>query len=200
MPKENIVRFYRIGFGLLVIVAIIGQFFYKHPANLTQFINFFSYFTILSNIFAASVFLLLGFGVKTIFGIKVENLRLPAVVYMAITGIVVLVLLEKYAGLGLTLPWVSDILHRLMPVVLFADWLINPPKKKIADKAGFWLLLFPWAFAAYTLWRGPIVNWYPYPFLDPADVNCYFGVFVYVLGISLGTFVFSEIIIFLGNA
>ncbi len=29
-----------------------------------------------------------------------------------------------------------------------------------------WLSL-PGAFLAYSLIRGPIVNWYPYPFLDP---------------------------------
>jgi hypothetical protein len=199
MPRESIVRIYRLGFALLVFVAVVAQFIYKQPTTLTLVINFFSYFTILSNLFAASVLLLLGFGAKTIFGVSVERLRLPAVVYMAVTGIVVLVLLEKYAGLGLTLPWVSDVLHRLMPVVLFADWLINPPKKKISLKAGFWLLLFPWIFVVYTLWRGPSVNWYPYPFLNPADVNGYFGVFMYVLGISAGTFVFSEVIILLGN-
>jgi hypothetical protein len=29
-----------------------------------------------------------------------------------------------------------------------------------------WFLIFPVGYAAYTLIRGPGVNWYPYPFID----------------------------------
>ena len=28
-------------------------------------------------------------------------------------------------------------------------------------------LVFPLGYTAYTLARGPVVDWYPYPFLDP---------------------------------
>jgi hypothetical protein len=29
-----------------------------------------------------------------------------------------------------------------------------------------WSVLFPLAWLAYTLLRGPVVTWYPYPFID----------------------------------
>lgn len=199
MPGKKFVALYRLCFALLVVIAISAQFLYKHPSNPTQLVNFFSYFTILSNIFAATVFLLLGFGVRKVLRVSVASLRLPAVVFMAITGIVVLVLLEKYASLALTLPWVGIVLHRIMSVVVFLDWLIVPPAKKIRYRDGFWLLTFPLAYAGYTLWRGPLVGWYPYPFLDPQVVGSYQVVFLYIAGISIGTLLFSQFVIFVGN-
>ncbi len=193
-------KLYRLFFGLLILVAITAQFVYKQPQNINSLVDFFSYFTILSNLLAAVVFLCLATGRKTFLGVTIEALRPAVVVYMVITGIVVLVLLEKYSSLALMLPWAGDVLHKITPIVFFADWLLHPPKKNIKYAAVFYWLIFPLVFVVYSLLRGPWVgNWYPYPFLDPNDVNGYWGVCKYVALIYIGAFVIAQLVIFSGN-
>ena len=53
-----------------------------------------------------------------------------------------------------------------MPVVLVADWLIDPPRHRLSFRIGLAWLLYPLAYLVYTLIRGARVDWYPYPFLD----------------------------------
>ena len=50
-------------------------------------------------------------------------------------------------------------------------------------------LVYPVAYGAYSLIRGPIVDWYPYPFLDPR-VHGYpyvtvMMIFVAIVGLAL---------------
>jgi hypothetical protein len=57
--------------------------------------------------------------------------------------------------------------HRLTPLVFAADWLIDPPRRPVAFPRALAWMIFPLLYLPYTLVRGPIVGWYPYPFLDP---------------------------------
>ena len=50
--------------------------------------------------------------------------------------------------------------------------------------AAVWIV-FPAAFAAYSLVRGAIVDWYPYLFLDPTE-HSYLGVTIGILVIGAG--------------
>ncbi len=43
--------------------------------------------------------------------------------------------------------------------------------------------IFPLLYLAYTLIRGAIVGFYPYPFLNPAHTEGYFGVALYCVAI-----------------
>ncbi|MGC2374632.1 MAG: Pr6Pr family membrane protein [Solirubrobacteraceae bacterium] len=126
--------------------------------------DYFSYFTELSNLFAAAMFL---YGAVRPAGTRsrtVELLRGAAVVYMLTTGIVYAVLLS---GQDVTYPWVNTIVHRMMPVAVALDWAIDPPRVRLRVRETILWLSFPLAYVAYTLARGAIVNWYPYFFVDP---------------------------------
>ena len=58
--------------------------------------------------------------------------------------------------------------HRLIPVVVVADWLLEPARHRLPLwVAGAWLA-YPAAWFAFTLVRGAAVDWYPYPFVDVA--------------------------------
>ena len=68
----------------------------------------------------------------------------------------------------------------------------GPLPKRIAVGGGKGLLvtlfilgaLFPLAWVAYSLVRGALIDWYPYPFLNPAQQAGYGGVAVYVIAIA----------------
>jgi hypothetical protein len=54
----------------------------------------------------------------------------------------------------------------VIPAAAVVDWLADPPRSRFGWKvAGGWLT-YPVAWFAYTLIRGSLVGWYPYPFVD----------------------------------
>ena len=88
---------------------------------------------------------------------------------MVVTGLVYAVLLAPAsADVGLTEPWVDAVVHEVAPVLVLLDWLVDPPGRRLSVRAGRarWLI-FPAVYLVYSLVRGPIADWYPYPFLDP---------------------------------
>lgn len=163
----------RVGFGLLIVVAFITQMHYALGQG-RDLSNFFSFFTIQSNLLAAFVLLTVGIGM--LLNAKAKRqfafIRGAATLYMVITGIVFALLLSGLEQrLQLTVPWVNMVFHQLMPVVMLVDWLLFPPKFSFSFRHTILWLAFPLVYVFYTLIRGPIVNWYPYPFLDPPQVG-----------------------------
>jgi hypothetical protein len=127
--------------------------------------DYFSYFTVLSNLFAVAMLLYGALRAARERSRAVELLRGAAVVYILTTGIVYLLLLSGHAP---TYPWVNAILHYLMPVSVTLDWLLDPPRVRLdlARTIVLWMA-FPLVYIVYTLARGAIVGWYPYFFANP---------------------------------
>ena len=65
-----------------------------------------------------------------------------------------------------SVPWANAVVHYVMPIVIVLDWLIDPPRARIVWRRTWRWLIFPVVYFSYTLIRGAIVGWYPYPFLD----------------------------------
>ena len=196
MP-ELLLKIYRIFFGALIIVAIGVQFVYSFGKPDFNFINFFSYFTILTNLLAAGLFLLLGLG--AVKQKKINNFRGAAVVYLLVTGIVYWLFLANSPEKNqLVFPWINSVLHKIMPVAVFIDWLWDPPKTKTKINILLYWLVFPFIFLGYSLIRGWIINWYPYPFLNLA-LQGYKNVFCYCLGIFTIISLTALLVIFIGN-
>ncbi|MBI5906876.1 Pr6Pr family membrane protein [Candidatus Saccharibacteria bacterium] len=171
MHKRYLVAGYRLFFAALTFVAVITQFLNIHQRPNFSELNFFSFFTIESNIFAAAIFALTG--LVLLVNKKDDKwvmLRGAATLYMVITGIVYVLLLSGLEeSLQTTLPWVNTVLHYLMPAVVLADWLVAPANRHINFKKALVWLGFPVAYVIYSLIRGPVANWYPYPFLNPTE-------------------------------
>lgn len=194
------VTFYRLFLGLLTFLAIGVQFTagFQNPSFNPA--NFFSFFTIESNILAAGIFVLSALIILTRTKVKYHGiLRGAATLYMITTGIVYILLLSGYqAELQTTIPWVNLVLHYIMPIALFADWLIDPPKKIITIRQMLAWLVFPVAYVVYSLIRGPFVNWYPYPFLNP-QAHGYTGVIIYILAIAASVTLLALLVRAIGN-
>jgi hypothetical protein len=54
-----------------------------------------------------------------------------------------------------------------MPMAAVVDWFVDIPKNQIVFQATLLWLLCPIGYVTYSLIRGQIVGWYPYPFLNP---------------------------------
>ena len=201
-PQPTWVSAYRVVFALLSLIAMGYQLVHSIDINPDFSVaNFFSFFTIESNILAAVV--LLAFGLNLVGSPPsrtAEMVRGAAVLYMVTTGIVYGLLLSGYTDeLQTATPWVNNVVHRIFPVVLLADWLIRPPAVRIAFRDALIWLAFPVAYLVYSLIRGPIVDWYPYPFLNPDRAGGYGGVAAVAVGIAVGVIVMTWLVTWAAN-
>lgn len=116
--------------------------------------------------------------------------------YMTVTLIVFALL--SGTNVDMAIPWVNAVVHQLLPVVLIVDWLVDPPTIRLTNRQGLAWLIPPLVWILYTMVRGPIAGWYPYPFLDPANGG-YGSVAVTTLVILAGGAVLCVILVLAGN-
>jgi hypothetical protein len=188
----------RLGFSALTLVAIGFTLWTTFQKGTLDVVNFFSFFTILSNLLA--VVSLVGSATR---GDRAASrtwdlVRGQAVVMMTVTLVVYARLLAD-ADVSLNDQWVNVTLHRLFPIVVIADWLLDPPGSSVSLRDSLVWLAFPLLWTGYTLVRGALVGWYPYPFLDPANGG-YATVAAYILGILVFGAIVSAIVALAGNA
>ena len=159
---------YRLGLAALALAAVGTQLLLGLQRNTFIVTNFFSFFTIESNLIASVIFLITGFAALRLADTdRFALLRGAATLYMTTTGIIYFLLLRGLeASLQTPVPWVNTVLHYAMPAAVLIDWLVAPPKQRVTLKRALVWLLFPVAYVVYSLLRGPSVGWYPYPFLD----------------------------------
>lgn len=197
----------RIAGALGIIAAIIGQLtlsldnwtnVYGITDPATQVVNFFSFFTIESNILTVVVFAI---GAVCLIKGRTADERWFAIArgsvaaYMATTGIVYNLLLRGVElPQGTTLAWSNEILHVVAPLLMILDWLFAPGRVRLEWKNIGIIVIFPLAWAVYTMIRGPLVFdavsgkdfWYPYPFLNPTIAPTgYLSVAFYVVLIAV---------------
>lgn len=194
-----LLRLLRLAFGVLTLTAIavnLAHAFDEVPGFVV--LNFFSYFTNLSNILAACVLIVGAIARPASAGW--EAIRGLATFAMAVTGIVYAVLLAG-EPLGVTDPWINTVIHKVMPVVMVLDWLLVPPRHRIERRTALLWLVYPLGYAAYTLVRGPMAgDFYPYPFIDPTREGGYGHVALNCVVLALVMAALALLVAWAGNA
>ena len=189
----------RLAVAALGLVALAAQFRVT-LVNDFSVVNFFSYFTNLSNLLAVVV-LTVG-AVRTARGTPDTRAwslaRASTVVALVFVGLVFNLLL---AGLdvGAVIPWVNVVVHMLVPAVVLVDWLVLPPEGRLPWRAVAVGVVFPVAYSVYSLVRGAVVGFYPYPFYDPSAVGGAGGVALYLLALVVALVVLSTLVVALGR-
>jgi hypothetical protein len=85
-----------------------------------------------------------------------------------------------------------------MPIVVIADWLVDPPRERLTLRQGVVWLAYPLVWIVYELIRGSIVGKYHYPFLNPANGG-YPIVLLYCVAILVLMLVVCSVVVWLGN-
>ncbi|WAC67172.1 Pr6Pr family membrane protein [Agrococcus sp. SL85] len=179
----------RAAIALLILAAVIGQLVVslgfwteRGDPDIGQNVgNFFSFFTIQSNLLAMvtlGVLVAAQLGRPRI-GRRFDVLLLCATTYMVVTGIVYNILLRGIElPQGSTLGWSNEVLHLVAPLWMLLDWLLSPRRRELRWRDLGVVAIYPLVWLAYTLLRAPLIDdtfasgkpyWYPYPFLDPAN-------------------------------
>jgi hypothetical protein len=197
MDRRGILGLFRAIVAVLVLVAIAYQAMLIVNSGLFRPLRFFAFFTILSNIFGAVLWLWLAVRWRQARTRNDDLLRGAATLYLLVTFVVVVVLLQG-AELSLSNPTVDFVVHKLFPVLALVDWIIDPPRTDLRYRDVAIWLVFPLIWVAFTLVRGAVDAWYPYPFLDP-DNGGYRSVAYHVIEIVAGVLVIAGAIVALGD-
>ncbi|MDO4074610.1 Pr6Pr family membrane protein [Clavibacter michiganensis] len=170
----------RLVAAIVVVVALIGDFDYVQGFTTFAAENWFSYFTTQSGM--AGVVVLAASGLQAIRGRAEPPLmaavRAVVLSYVVVSGVVfgLIVLESSSQAYYVEVPWSSRLLHFVIPAYALLDWTLAPGRPRVTWKAVGWAMPFPVAWCAFTELRGPRVGWYPYFFLDPAQVGVPFEI------------------------
>lgn len=191
---------YKVFFALLGFSAIVTELAVVIERGSFNAVNFFSFFTIQTNILIFVTLLLSA--LATAYGKPqrwMDILRAASTVYILVVGIGFAILLSGLEGVALTaVPWDNTVLHYIIPIAVLIDYLIDRPSRKISFKTGIVWVAFPLLYVVYSLVRGSIVGWYPYPFLNPVS-SSYGSVAVAVAGLLVLGIVLIAIVTWLSR-
>lgn len=131
----------------------------------TRVVRFASYLTIWGNLLVAwsSAELALGRDRDTRWA---RALRLDAVVLIAVIAVVHFFFLRPLLDLDGADYLADKLLHMVVPVIAVVGWVLFGPRGRASWSDLGRFLVIPVGWLAYTLVRGEIVEWYPYPFID----------------------------------
>lgn len=168
------------GIGRLVlavagVVGLIGNYEYVLLFPTFAAYNVFTYFTVQSAIAAVVAFVL---GAIVAFRRErdpqwLDVFRALVTTYILVSGIVFLTIVIQSSSrdYSIEVPWPSQVLHFYIPSIALMDWLTDTGKARLSWRLLRWILPYPIAWGAFTLVRGSVLGWYPYFFLDPAQVS-----------------------------
>ena len=157
------------------VIGLIGNYEYVLLFPTFAAYNVFTYFTVQSAIAAVVAFVL---GAIVAFRQPkdpqwLDLFRALVTTYILVSGIVFLTIVIQSSSrdYSIEVPWPSQVLHFYIPTIALLDWLTDTGKDRISWRFLRWILPYPLAWGVFTLVRGSIVGWYPYFFLDPAQVS-----------------------------
>jgi hypothetical protein len=153
--------------------------------------NVFAYFTIESNLLTGAASALLAVRLdrgSTAFKV----LRLTSLIAITVTGIVFHLALARLLNLSGWHAFANELVHTIVPIMSVVGWLLVGPRGLIDRRIVWMSLIFPLSWLAFTLIRGAITPWYPYPFIDVTQLgyarallNCLW-VAILMLGLAAG--------------
>jgi hypothetical protein len=76
------------------------------------------------------------------------------------------VLAQIHEPKGFNETLVNVLVHYVVPIMMIVGWLAFGPRPRIGGATVLWSLLYPASWMVYTLVRGAIWKWHPYPFVD----------------------------------
>lgn len=158
--------------------------------------NFFSYFTILSNLLIAICLTSVLVSPSSSLGFFFSKITVQSALalYIFIVGLVYNLVLRGLLTLS-GLDWVVDnTLHVAVPVLYVTYWFLFVQKGILKYKDGIAWVLFPVIYLVYSMIRGSITHWYPYPFLN-ADIHGYSKVAVNIVMMVAAFFVVGLLLI-----
>lgn len=158
-----------VAVGLVVQLVVVangdGGFF---TDRIDRVLNVFVFFTIQSNIIVGVTSLMLA--ARWARPTKLfRTLRLTGVIAIALTFVVFHAVLRELQDLTGQAAFADLLLHTVSPVLCVVGWLVFGPRAQTTRNVVVMTLTYLLAWGTFTLVRGEVVGFYPYPFMDPTE-------------------------------
>ena len=169
---------YRAAAGAFIAFAVGMQYWLlvrdeSAGAMAASSLKFFSFFTILTNLLAAATLLVPLVAPQSSVGqfLARPSVRTAITGYIIIVGVVYYLLLSDLSQRQGWPMFYEHMLHYVTPPLFVLDWLLFVPKRDLNWRVGFGAMGFPLAYLVWTLAHGAVTGWYPYPFVDVAELG-----------------------------
>lgn len=144
------------------------------PADrMSLIVNYFSFFTILTNLLVAVGLTLSLAAPRSGWGsfFSQPSARSATAVYISIVGVTYTLLLRHLWNPQGAQQLADILLHDVVPGTYVSYWLIFVRKNSLRWKDILFWLPYPLAYLCYSLIRGAATGWYPYPFIDAGKLG-----------------------------
>lgn len=187
----------KVYLGLLTITAwfaLIFQFYLHINSGAASsgelVIRFFSYFTIDSNLLVAicvtSIFLVPQTTLGSFF--NRPSVITAIAVYITVVALIYNTVLRFLWILNGWSAVLNELLHVVIPILFLIYWIFLTSKNQLKWTDVWNWLSFPLIYIFFVLIRGSYLNFYPYPFLNIAELglqkvilNCIFITFLFLI-------------------
>jgi hypothetical protein len=161
-------------FGWFALISQLYLIIQNRVVSIAEtIVRYFSFFTILTNLIVAVCVTALLLKPNSKWGSWFSK---PAIltaitVYIAIVGIVYNTIL-RFLCQPQGLQFVTDeLLHTAIPLLFMSYWFLYVPKIGLQYKQFFSWLTYPLIYVIFTAVHGAITGFYPYPFVDVAQLG-----------------------------
>ncbi|WP_318247194.1 Pr6Pr family membrane protein [Microbacterium commune] len=194
MLTRRIFGWSRLATAAVCIAALVHRMLWGMGSQTMAGSNFFAYLTIQSNTAFAVLAVVAGV-------VALRREEDPAwlttaralVLSWTITAGLAFALIVWQAGehgIPITVPWSDVVLHFVLPAWAVVAWVFGPGRREASWRVVPFVLLYPVAWGVFTIWRGTVIGWYPYYFLDLRQVS---GVGEMVLSCALALAIFAGV-------
>jgi hypothetical protein len=132
--------------------------------------NLFAYFTIQSNLIVALASCIRAIEPRRT-SFPLQALWVAALLGIGITAIVFHIALRGLQALSPAGQLADSTFHIAVPILFLLGWLLFGPRGIFRLRTALAALLFPFAWLAFTMARGALTGFYPYPFLDANQLS-----------------------------
>ena len=172
-------RWARAWFALTALCVIAGVALsvysaVKNPgyfhSGIERGFNAFAFFTIDSNLIVGGTTALLAIRQDRT-SVTFGTFRLIGLVAITVTGVVYHVALASIFDLDGIDQLGNQLVHTVVPLLAVLGWLMFGPRGLTSRRIAWLSLLFPVCWMAFTLIRGAVIHWYPYPFINVVAIG-----------------------------
>ncbi len=175
MTKRKAFGWSRLLTAAVCGIALVDRLFWGLGSQTIAGQNFLAYLTIESNIVFAALALIAGIiALRTPEDPAWLTTARAVVLSWTITAGLAFALIVWQAGLHgipIWVPWSDVVLHFVLPAWTVVAWVFGPGRRAASWRIVPYVALYPAVWGVFTIWRGGLVGWYPYYFLDPRQVS-----------------------------
>lgn len=163
-------------------------------------LRYFSYFTITTNCLVAVGWGAAAFAPQSALGqfFLKDTIRTAVTSYIVLVGVIYHALLASIHDPQGIEWYANHLLHTIVPLAVFLEWLLLSGERTTGFGHIISWQVYPVVYTAYTLIKGSITGFYPYPFLDVNALG-YGGVAIQLVGLILTFVIASAIFVGIGK-